>query len=420
MKIENFSQLNEYLKQFVPGSIMDGDFYNPDKMHELLKLAGNPQQKLKVIHVAGTSGKTSTSYYVAAMLAKSGHNVGLSVSPHIYEVNERVQVNTEPLSERQMCEMFSEFIDLKGLVDLRPTYFEILVTFAFWIFAETECEYAVIEVGLGGLKDATNVVDDPAKVTVITDIGLDHTKILGDTIEEITAQKAGIIKQGNNVFCYEQGDVVDGIIDVHVKKANATLHRFDQAELEKDTTFTDVLPDYQKRNWLLARNVVEFVAKRDSLKISSNNLDETQLIEIPARMQQVRIGDKLVILDGAHNPQKLEVLATSLKALYPHKSFAVLTAFVQSKEATLQDSARKVESISKNIIVTEFTLAEDLVHISIPARELGAVFENAQVIPDLQKALDQLLKQKEDILLITGSFYLIASLGPKMREYAHG
>lgn len=420
MKIENFSQLNEYLKQFVPGSIMDGDFYNPDKMYDLLKCVGDPQKKLKVVHVAGTSGKTSTSYYLAAMLAKSSKKVGLSVSPHIFEVNERVQINGEPLSEQQMCKFFSEFIAIDGLVDLRPTYFEMLVTFAFWVFARAGCTYAVMEVGLGGLKDATNVIDDPNKVAVITDIGLDHTRILGDTIEQIAVQKAGIIKQGNHVFCYEQNETVDEIIDDQVKKAHAHLQRYKQDEFEDRTTFVDGLPDYQKRNWLLARQVVEYIAERDELQVPNDALQKTQETEIPARMQRLIINNKLVILDGAHNPQKLSVLTSSLKVLYPNKTFAILVAFVSSKESTLPDNVKKLKELSDNIIVTEFTLTEDLVHASIPAGELGTVFKDAQIIPDAQKAFNTLLNQTEDILLITGSFYLIASLHSKMRQYAHG
>ena len=416
MKIENFTQLNEYLKQFVPGSIVDGDFYNPDKMYELLALADNPQKKLKVVHVAGTSGKTSTSYYIAAMLKQTGKSVGLSVSPHIFEVNERVQINGQPLSEPKMCELFSKFIATSGLVDLKPTYFELLVTFAFWAFAEMACEYAVMEVGLGGLKDATNVIDELSKVAVITDIGLDHTRILGDTIEQIATQKAGIIKKGNHVFCYQQGEIVDRVIDEHVEKAGATLHRLDQAQLAQNVTFVNWLPQYQKRNWLLARSVVDYVASRDGLQISDAKLQETQETEIPARMQRLHINNKLVILDGAHNPQKLEVLASSLKTLFPDKSFAVLVAFVQSKEDTLPKSVKQIEAISKNIIVTEFRLTEDLVHTSIPAAELGAAFENAQVISGSQKAFNALLKQTEDVLLVTGSFYLIATLGSIMRE----
>ncbi len=423
ISIENFVQLNEFLKKFVPGSIADGDFYNPDKMFELLPLVGNPHQKLNVVHVAGTSGKTSTCYYTAELLRASGANVGLTVSPHIFEINERVQINGQPLSEKQMCELFMEFINTPGFVELKPTYFELLVTFAFWVFARENCSHAVIEVGLGGLKDATNIVDDPAKVAVITDIGLDHTHILGETIEKIAFQKAGIIKQGNQVFCYEQGDIVDKVIDAQVQKNDAVLHRLNQERSEKSAEFVSDLPKYQKRNWLLANEVSNFVIARDKLQnLSAEQLLKTQELIIPARMQRLNVEGKTLILDGAHNPQKIETMIDSLKTLYPNKSVSLLVSFVQSKQTTLSDSTRLLKSVSDKIIVTEFSTTEDLPHKVIPLSDLvseakTAGFQNIQQISDCAQAFDALLRQPSDILVITGSFYLIGSLSEKLKEF---
>lgn len=424
MTIKNFAQLNDYLKQFIPDSIQDGDFYKPDKMYDLLELVGNPQEKYKVVHVAGTSGKTSTCYYTSAMLASTGSKVGLSVSPHIYEINERLQINNQPLSEMQMCELFNEFISIDGLIDLQPTYFELLVTFAFWVFAEQKCDYAVIEVGLGGLKDATNVIEDPQKVAVITDIGLDHTRILGNTIEQIAGQKAGIIKASNHVFCYEQNNTVDSVIDEHVKKNAATLHRLRQNELAENAQLKTWLPEYQKRNWLLARAVTEFVAERDQLKLYSHKIMQTQETEVPARMQKIQIGSKTLILDGAHNPQKLGALISSLQVLYPGKSVALLAGFVDSKQETLTESIAILREISANVIVTEFTTSSDLPHKTINANHLAAAFERANftdvlAVADAKKAFAELLQRPEDILLVCGSFYLIGSLWPEVRKYLH-
>lgn len=424
MKIENFQELNTYLKQFIPGSIQDGDFYNPKKMYDILPLVGNPHEKLKVVHVAGTSGKTSTCYYLSAMLSSMGAKVGLSVSPHIYEVNERVQINNEPLNEHKMTSLFNEFIAIDGLIELMPTYFELLVTFAFWVFARKGCDYVVMEVGLGGLKDATNVIEDPTKIAVITDIGLDHTRILGESIKEIATQKAGIIKKNNHIFCYAQNEVVDQVIDNTVRQNHGVLHRLQQNELAKNTDFIPGLPDYQKRNWLLARAASEFAVARDDLTLDSLKLPSTQATEIPARMQKLQIGEKNVILDGAHNPQKLEALVASLKVLYPNKSFALLAGFVESKQTTLSESLQKLHEISDNVIVTEFKTKSDLPHSAISTRDLArnfseAGFSQVREMSDAQKAFDELLRSPEDVLLVSGSFYLIGSLWPLVRKYLH-
>jgi dihydrofolate synthase/folylpolyglutamate synthase len=426
MQVSSFDDINIVLKDFVPGSIQDGDFYNPDKMYEILPLLGSPQEKLNIVHIAGTSGKTSTSYYVAGLLSTAGAKVGLSVSPHIFQINERIQINLMPLSEPEMCSLFNEFCSIPGLLELKPTYFEFLIAFAFWTFVKQGCTHAVIEVGLGGLKDATNVIKKPNKVSVITDIGLDHTRILGDTIEKIAFQKAGIIQPQNEVFCYKQDQTVDKVIDEQITKQQGSLHRLNQDVLEQGVQFIDNLPLYQKRNWLLAKQVAEFVIQRDKLQqLSSELLLATQKLTIPARMQKLEVNGKTVILDGAHNPQKLTAFHDALKNIYPGKTFALLMAFMESKQETLEESLQILRSLSGNVVLTEFAASTDLPHKVIAATELEksakqAGFITVKVVPDANKAFDELLAQAADIYVITGSFYLIGSLASKVRQYTHG
>lgn len=421
-QIKNFQELNAFLQKFVPGSIQDGDFYNPQRMYELLPILGSPEKKVKAVHVAGTSGKTSTSYYIAEMLRASGPKVGLSVSPHIFEINERVQINDMPLEEQEMCELFSRFIAVPGLLEKNPTYFELMICFAFWTFAETECSHVVMEVGLGGLKDATNVIEDPSKVAVITDIGLDHTRILGDTIQKIAYQKAGIIRPQNNVFCYDKDKVINSVIDAAVNEQQATLHRYQQAEIQQDIAFDDKLPEYQKRNWLLAKQAAGYVITRDQLKaLTDEELLQTQNLAIPARLQRIQYSNKIIVLDGAHNPQKLQMLVKSLSAMYPHKSVAMLVAFMESKQTTLQESLEILHELSDRVIVTEFEASTDLPHKVLPSLAVGKQckdvgFADVSQEKDRRIAFEKLLSQPEDILLVTGSFYLIGSLKSKIME----
>lgn len=420
--IHSFSELNDYLEQFVPGSIQDGDYYNPNKMYKILSLLDMPQEKLSVVHVAGTSGKTSTCYYIAELLRQSGAKVGLTVSPHIFTINERIQINGVPLAEKKMCQAFTTLIEIKGLVELKPTYFEILVAFAFWVFVEMGCTHAVIEVGLGGLKDGTNVVENPNKVSVITDIGLDHTHILGDTIEKIAVQKAGIIKPHNHVFCYFQDETIHDVIQDTATKNHATLHQLSQKDLDRGTEFIPSLPLFQQRNWLLAREVADFVIERDDLHILSvAQLLESQTVNVPGRMQSVKVEDKLIIFDGAHNPQKLEAFCESIQRDYPGNQIRALIAFSQAKEETLEESMSILHRACSDIIVTEFFMSMDLPHTAVPASKLAGIakaigFNNVVVERDYNLAFELLLEDSGDIDLriVTGSFYLISSLSNKI------
>ena len=138
----------------------------------LMALAGNPQDRLKTVHIAGTSGKTSTSYYIAALLGAAGKTVGLTVSPHVDSITERIQINGQPLPDAEFCQELETFLDIVKQAPQPPSYFELLYAFALWVFGRRHVDYAVIETGMGGLYDATNVATRADKVCVITDIGL--------------------------------------------------------------------------------------------------------------------------------------------------------------------------------------------------------------------------------------------------------
>jgi dihydrofolate synthase/folylpolyglutamate synthase len=425
MQISNFAELEKFLERFTPNARRYVGSYNLDRMRELMPLLGSPQEKLKVIHVAGTSGKTSTSYFTAALLQTAGAQVGLSVSPHIFKVNERVQINHQPLAEDEFCQLFNEFISIPGVARLEPTYFELIVSFAFWVFTKKDCTHAVIEVGLGGLLDGTNIIENPEKVAVITDIGLDHTRILGDNVIDIAHQKAGIIKPHNHVFLLRQNTEVESIIKETCAVNHAILHEFDQAEIEPEYAFVSNLPLFQRRNWLLAHQVYSFVATRDGLQqLTTNELTKTQTIYIPARQQTLKIGDKTVILDGAHNPQKLSALLSSLKQQYSHKTFAIMASFSEHKQETLLESLRLLHELSNSIIATTFNIGQDFPHKPLRPKELASAcktagFTSVSAVSNPGEAFQKLLRQKQDTLLVTGSFYLIASLEAELREFIH-
>ncbi len=243
------------LLAFVPPPRSQRQKYTLGNMRELMDALGNPQNSLQVVHIAGTSGKTSTCYYIAALLKASGLKTGLTVSPHISHVNERVQIDLVPAQEDVFAAALTEFLAIIKGTKIPLTYFEVLMAFAYWFFARQKVDVAVIETGLGGLLDASNVVNSPSKVCVLTDIGLDHTLILGDTLQQIAAQKAGIIGEENQVFCWRQSKEILSVFKNAVRAQNAQLHLLDHTadDLAKS------MPLFQQRNFSLAAESVRWL-----------------------------------------------------------------------------------------------------------------------------------------------------------------
>lgn len=385
--------------------------YQLDRMRALLKALGDPQETFHSIHIAGTSGKTSTSYFIRALLEAGGYRTGLTVSPHIVAVNERVQIAGVPLAETKFLEYFNEFLPLVERTSLQPTYFEALVTFAYWVFAREELDYAVVETGFGGLLDGTNTIQRADKVCVITNIGLDHTHILGGTVEKIAYQKAGIIQPDNYVLVRLQQESVMDVFRARAVQQHATLHEV------SDVSAPDFLPEFQHQNWAMARAAYEYVRKRDGLV----ELDEEQLESAahqtpPGRDEIYRVGDKTVILDGAHNPQKLEALFGSL-AKQGYTSGAVLATIVEAPDTKLDSCIAEIKTFASHWIVPEFRVGQDIMNRkSFDAEYVIEHAGNASIekIADIHEALKALLIRPEDTLLITGSLYLVSLLRPEI------
>ena len=414
--LKTFDDIDQALKKFMPNARKYREaVVSLENMKTLMESLGNPQDKVRVIHVAGTSGKTSTTYFIAAFLKAAGLKVGLTVSPHIDHVSERVQINLEPLSVAKFARKFSSFLDLVEKSGVKPTYFEILIAFAYWTFADEKVDYAVIEVGLGGLLDATNVIHTKDKVCVITDIGLDHTEILGQTLPEIASQKAGIIQPYNTVFSYQQGKDVMEVIEEVSRQQNAELH---EVALPSEDMLPVELPLYQQRNWYLAEQVYEFVAKRDGLsELSLSKQKEVVRTYIPARMEILRRRGKILVIDGAHNAQKIRALVMSLQRLFPGQKIAILFSQVQSKKQRIRSSLAELADIASFMIVTSFETEADERKISVRPQKLADFsleqgFLDVAVVDDPKKAYKVLLDRPEPILLITGSFYLLNHIRP--------
>jgi len=442
-----------------------------ERTRYFLNLLNNPHHNFLAVHIAGTSGKTSTSTIIAKLLLASGYSVGLTVSPHLISENERIWVNGFCISDKDFDELM---LKLKAFLPIMkkskyglPTYFEFLICAAFLYFSEQKVDIAVVEVGLGGLFDSTNVLDAPSKIAVITKIGLDHQKILGDTIFEIAGQKAGIIHLNNKVFSAYQNlqakkainnaaslastkvSYLPKIIPEVISKIAAKKQITGQAKsfIWKDYIFKlAALGDKQIQNAYLSLEAVFYIVQNFSvnLNLNSQNISKINLKKMVCIWQEVlakikisgRIepylytlknqekGEKLIILDGAHNPEKIENITSVLHQISQNKTVDVLIAIKQDKQA--DEMIKKLFLTPKvkwgEIFCTQFTLTQDLPHQSIPANQLAEIFKenfkenlhekSVKIIPKLNpKILQNLINTKPDtILLVIGSLYLVGEV----------
>lgn len=409
MTIKNLAQANRALLSYADRDPTIGTNFTLERVLPLMELAGNPQDKLRVVHIAGTSGKTSTAYFMAALLKAGGNKVGTTVSPHVDSVTERIQINGVPLSKEVFCRELEDFLEIVERSGQHPSYFELLYAFSLWVFARQKVDYAVLETGLGGLYDATNVARRADKVCIITDIGFDHTHILGNTLAKIATQKIGIVHEHNVVFMYEQPEEAMEVIRDWTAKHQAELNI-----IEEESPTKDGIADYQQRNWLLAYSTYQYLEKRDNLKhLTRQVLDETQRVLVPGRMDVREVQGKTIIMDGAHNQQKMTAFTSSFHKLYPGVRPAVLLSLKFNKDH--EDIAPLIVPFASRIIVTSFNATQDSKIKSMDPETLAVSLRaagagNVEVIADQYKAFQALLDSPEKVGVITGSFYLLSHI----------
>lgn len=419
MKLKSIADVERALQPyFVVAAQTIGRDVTIERTQRLMTHIGNPEKRLRVIHVAGTSGKTSTTTYIAALLHTTGKKIGHTVSPHVERLTERVQIDGKPLKDDVFCAYMSEFLPMVENAPERPTWFEVMIAFTFWVFAEKEhVDYAVIETGLGGLEDSTNVASRADKLCVITDIGYDHMHILGDRLGSIAHQKAGIIHDKNVALMYEQSEEIMQVVRYWTsQQEDAELYTFTQDKLAEayKQEFVSGLPTYQKRNWLLAWAVYRFIVRRDGMRFSDEATTlATQNIVVPGRMETLAKGTKKIVLDGAHNEQKMSALVESFQARYVDIKPVVLLALKEGKE--IAEITSLIGPLAQKIIVTQFHEVQDLPFRAMDPARIAEEFKqydslSVAIEPDSKKAWNLFLNETESVGLVTGSFYLIAEL----------
>lgn len=293
-------------------------------MQELHEHLGRPMDKLTVIHIAGTNGKGSVALKIAKTLELTGLRVGLFCSPHVSSFRERMQVNGNLISEEQVVEYLPRIYELCNQHDIPATFFEIATALAFMFYAEENVDVVVLETGLGGRLDATNVIRKPA-LSVITSIGLEHTRILGDTVELIALEKGGIIKEDCPVLVGP--NVPHQVLRECAKEKKAKAYYTCDDVLGEPPT---VITDYDEENARIATAAIHLLDQFDvPLDIVKKGTRERP----PCRFETLKLDNDLtVILDVAHNPDAMEYLVRKLQATYPNDKFRVVVGMSSDKD----------------------------------------------------------------------------------------
>lgn len=358
-----------------------------DDLKLLLKKLGNPEEGLEFIHVAGTNGKGSVSAMLASILRASGKKCGLYTSPFIQVFNERIRINDENISDYDLARIATRVKSEIDTLGVEISVFAQITAMALLYFAEAKCDIVVLETGLGGRLDATNVIP-PAKLSIITKIGLDHTEYLGDTIDKIAKEKCGIIKSGTKVIttsCQETSCL--SVIDTTCKALDVPLFI---AEPTSNYPLS-LLGEYQKENAgiaILGAKVLGISEEHIKLGLLS-----TKWI---ARFEFLR--DNL-ILDGGHNPDGVRALISSLKAINKPVTFVV--AMMQDKD--VRETSVQIQNFAKNVIVTEVKMQR-----CIKAEELATLFPDCEIEKDSILAVKKAISKtpNDELICICGSLYL--------------
>lgn len=316
-----------------------------ERTQSLLKRMGNPEQELKFVHITGTNGKGSTAAMVASVLSAAGYRTGLFTSPHLYRFHERMQVDGVSIPDEVLGRLTEQVLDLaEGMEDF-PTEFELMTAVGMAYFAERKCDIVVLEVGLGGRLDSTNVIPAP-EVAVLTNIGLEHTRELGNTITAIAREKAGILKPGCSCVLYHQGREAEQVVETTcaelsvplAKTAPETLKVL-SSDLEGQSFYyrnlgpyrISLIGNYQLYNVATAIDVISALRGRGWAISEEALLRGLQASRWPGRMELVRRAPDFVI-DGGHNPQCVDALMTALEGLYPGKRLIFLTGVLGDKD----------------------------------------------------------------------------------------
>lgn len=403
-----------------------------ERTERILELLNNPHKRIKTIHIGGTNGKGSTTAMLNAILAEAGYKVGMYTSPYIEEFEERIQISNSYIKKEEFADTITELsIIIRKVIDEgfgEPTYFEILTCAAFLYFYKKEVDIALIEVGLGGRLDSTNVISPI--LTLITSISYDHMDILGDTLEKIASEKAGIIKEDTPLILYPQKEESKSVIEKVCREKNSRLIEVDKncsefiKVLEEDSSLTQLIKikgkksDYEIELNLLGKhqllNCALCIHAFEVLNDIGFNITENQMLSAlkkvnwPGRLEIMKRGP-LVVIDGAHNIDGITMLSESVTTYFKYKNIILILGILKDKE--VENMVKTIVPLAKEVI--SVTPHSDRGKLALELNEVVERYnKKSSYEEDYEKAYEKALSiaSEEDLILISGSLYMIGDM----------
>ena len=397
--------------------------YGLERLKQALELLGNPQHKVRFVHVAGTNGKGSCAAMLASVLKEAGYRTGLYISPHLRRYNERMQVDGVDISDDDLIRAAQRVKEVCEQLGGTPIVFEVLTLMALWYFAERRCDFVVLEVGIGGKLDATNCIPAPA-AALIAQLGFDHTETLGSTIEEIAAQKGGIAKPGSQLVMAGQELAALRVVEQLCREQGCGFTVADPERLQvlstspegqrlRDRTYGELLlplaGSHQVKNAANVLTVVE-VLKGEGFAIPDRAVRQgIERTVWPARFERLSRSPDF-ILDGGHNPQCVQAAVQALQDYYPGKKVVFLTGMMKDK-----DSAAMLAKMAE--VAKAFVCLHADSDRAFGAQELAREIENtlslaAYPAASAQEgcALAQRLAGEQGVVCALGSLYLAGEI----------
>lgn len=395
-----------------------------ERMHFMMEKLGHPERTARYIHIAGTNGKGSTIIFLKEILLEAGYKVGTFTSPYIETFNERISINGCPITDDeflQLANIIKPVVEEVEKTELgAPTEFEIITAMAFYYFGKINIpDIVLLETGLGGMYDSTNIISP--LISIITNIGHDHMGILGETFEQITTQKAGIIKNGVPIISAVEQEAAQEIIEqiAESKKAkHYLLGRDFYKEKDKQITVQTPLKKYsglsitmkgphQEKNASLAVMALDYLKVFYSFIIDEENIvSGLKKAHWPGRFEELSQNPSIII-DGAHNVEGIKALKETVQTYYPNQKIYILFSALSDKN--VQEMVEELSTIASDITFTSFSFER-----ALSAKELYDLiqFKNKHHEEDWKKAFHRIKDQlgEEDVLLITGSLYFISEV----------
>jgi dihydrofolate synthase/folylpolyglutamate synthase len=402
--------------------------FDLDRMRTLLRKLGNPQEHFRSVHIAGTKGKGSTCAMLASMLQACGYKVGLYTSPHLVDTRERIQIDGETISQADFARLTKTMESIVAHSRPTPTYFDVLTAMAFKYFAEQKVQIVVVETGLGGRLDSTNVIRP--EVTAITSISKDHMAQLGGTLEKIAEEKAGIFKRGIPAITVQQTPEVEAVLKRHAEKVGAPFdvcgksiefsYRFESSRLlgphnriclttpnsKFEHLAVPLLGEHQAINCGLALSVLDRLKARGIAINDARAMEGLTKTQLPGRMELISQTPR-VLVDGAHNAASLDALMRAIGQHVLYDSMVLIFGCCGDKD--ISGMLDRITSGADKVIFTPVNNIRTADPEELAARYVEQYGKMAQVARSLPDALEIAYRavSKEDLITITGSFYLV-------------